>query len=61
MPVRCVVVEDAIPGVEGAKRAGMKCVAVTTTNPAGALTKADIIVDSLTQLPEGTFEKLLQT
>ena len=40
-PASCVVVEDAIPGVEGAKRAGMKCIAVTTTNPAKVLTKAD--------------------
>ncbi len=60
-PARCVVVEDAIPGVEGAKRAGMKCIAVTTTNPAEALSNADIIVNSLTELPEGIFEQLLQT
>jgi len=59
-PANCVVVEDAIPGVEGAKRAGMKCVAVTTTNTAEALTNADIIVDSLTELPENIFERLLQ-
>ena len=35
-PENCIVIEDAIAGVEGAKRAGMKCVAVTTTNPANA-------------------------
>jgi HAD superfamily hydrolase (TIGR01509 family) len=56
---RCVVVEDAIPGVEGAKRAGMKCIAVTTTNSAAALAKADIVVDNLCQLPEDIFERLL--
>jgi beta-phosphoglucomutase len=32
-PACCIVVEDAVAGVEGAKRAGMKCIAVTTTNP----------------------------
>ncbi len=32
-PENCIVIEDAIAGVEGAKRAGMKCIAVTTTNP----------------------------
>ena len=60
LSANCVVVEDAIPGVEGASRAGMKCIAVTTTNPAEALTKADIIVDSLTELPDDIFEQLLQ-
>jgi beta-phosphoglucomutase family hydrolase len=29
-PKECVVVEDSIHGVEAAKRAGMKCIAVTT-------------------------------
>jgi beta-phosphoglucomutase len=32
-PDNCIIIEDAIAGVEGAKRAGMKCIAVTTTNP----------------------------
>lgn len=59
-PASCVVVEDAIPGVEGAKRAGMKCIAVTTTNPAKVLTKADYIVDSLIELPADIFEQLLR-
>lgn len=31
-PSRCIVFEDALPGVEAAARAGMNCVAVTTTN-----------------------------
>ena len=57
-PEKCVVVEDAVSGVEGAKRAGMKCVAVTTTNPAHMLQAADIIVDRLDELPEDAFRKL---
>mgnify|MGYP000609177168 CR=1 FL=1 len=40
-----VVVEDAVAGVEAAKRAGMGCIAVTTTSPASALGAADIVVD----------------
>lgn len=48
--VACLVVEDSIAGVEAARRAGMSCVAVTTTNPPQALTQADIVVDNLTQL-----------
>jgi beta-phosphoglucomutase len=58
-PERCIVVEDAKAGVEAAKRANMKCIAVTTTNPADALAAADIIVDRLDALPEDAFECLL--
>ena len=59
LPERCVVVEDAVAGVEGARRAGMKCVAVTTTNPAQALKEADVIVERLDALSLDTFERLL--
>lgn len=58
-PEACVVVEDAIPGVEAAKRAGMACIAVTTTSPADALAAADVIVDRLDRLPEDIFGRLL--
>jgi HAD superfamily hydrolase (TIGR01509 family) len=58
-PSRCVVVEDAISGVEAARRAGMKCIAVTTTNPSDALQAADIVVERLDALPADAFEKLL--
>lgn len=40
-PERCVVFEDAPAGVEAGKRAGMRVIALTTTNPAEALQKAD--------------------
>jgi beta-phosphoglucomutase family hydrolase len=43
----CVVIEDAIAGVTAAKRAGMKCVAVTNSHPGKSLEKADLIVDTL--------------
>ncbi len=46
----CVVMEDAVAGVAGAKKAGMKCVAVTNSHPAASLGSADIIVDSLTEI-----------
>ncbi|MFN3422080.1 MAG: HAD family hydrolase [Armatimonadota bacterium] len=51
-PERCVVFEDAIAGVIAAKSGGMKCVAVTTTNPKGALVEAgaDLVVDSLVEI-----------
>jgi sugar-phosphatase len=47
-PARCVVIEDAVSGVAGARAAGMKCIAVTTTNPDTALAAADLIVPDLT-------------
>jgi beta-phosphoglucomutase-like phosphatase (HAD superfamily) len=58
-PQKCIVVEDALAGVEGAIRAGMKCVAVTTTNTAKALQAADIVVDRLDELPDDAFRKLV--
>jgi HAD superfamily hydrolase (TIGR01509 family) len=56
---RCIVVEDATAGVEGAKRAGMKCVAVTTTNPASLLQDADVVVENMTHLDADAFDRLL--
>ncbi len=46
-PGNCVVIEDAIAGVAAAKRAGMKCVAVTNSHSRNSLKKADLIVDTL--------------
>jgi beta-phosphoglucomutase family hydrolase len=54
-PGRCVVIEDAMAGVQGARNAGMKCIAVTTTNDTGALREANIVVDSLVELTEESF------
>jgi beta-phosphoglucomutase len=52
-PGSCIVFEDALPGVEAARRAGMKCVAVTTTNKAEAFSEFDnviSIIDNFSQL-----------
>lgn len=54
-PACCVVVEDSIAGVEAAKRAGMRCLALTTTNPQSALRQANVVVDSLCQLTLADF------
>lgn len=58
-PQQCVVFEDAVAGVEAARRGGMRCVAVTTTNPAEALQAADIVVERLDQLTEKAFLALV--
>ena len=49
-PENCLVIEDAVVGVEAAKRAGMACLAVETTHPASALQKADRVVRTLDRL-----------
>jgi len=46
-PGNCVVIEDAVAGVTAAKRAGMKCLAVTNTHPGEKLAEADLVVDTL--------------
>ncbi len=46
-PARCIVVEDAISGVQSAKAAGMQCIAVTSSFSREELAQADIIVSSL--------------
>lgn len=58
LPGECVVIEDAVAGVEAARQAGMKCIAVTTTNPANLLRKAGLIVSSLEELSEEDIKSL---
>jgi len=47
---QCVVIEDSKEGVKGARRAGMKCLAVTNSHPAELLGDADTIVTSLEEV-----------
>lgn len=51
----CLVIEDAPLGVEAAKRAGMPCVALTTTYGREKLNQADLVVDSFAQIELGKF------
>lgn len=46
-PAECLVIEDSVAGVEAARRAGMRCVAVCTTNPPEKLAEAGIVVQDL--------------
>src|SRR6266516_236553 len=54
-PERCIVVEDAVAGVEGARRAGMKCIGVSRD---GKHLPADVVVESLDLLEPDALEKL---
>lgn len=54
-PADCWVIEDSTAGVEAAKRAGMHCIAVTSTNQREQLSMADHVVESLTMLDKDWF------
>jgi len=49
-PSQCVVVEDAVNGVEAAKAAGMRCVAVAQTFSGDRLRKADLVRRNLLEV-----------
>jgi HAD superfamily hydrolase (TIGR01509 family) len=57
-PRACVVVEDSPSGVEAAKLAGMKCIAVATTCSPSALGEAQLVVERLDRLPRRAFDEL---
>src|SRR5271169_5857760 len=56
-PGRCIVVEDAVAGVEGASRAGMRSIGISHN---GKQLPADVVVQSLDQLASNAFESLLE-
>ncbi len=55
-PDRCIVVEDAVAGVQGARSAGMKSIGVSHN---GKQLPADVIVQSLELLAPDAFDTLL--
>ncbi len=55
-PDRCIVVEDAVAGIEGARSARMRSIGVSRN---GKYLDADIAVCSLDQLEPNAFDKLL--
>lgn len=57
-PVDCLVIEDSIAGVEAAKRAGCRCLAVLTTNKAAELGKADLVIEDLTSFSQEALDNL---
>ncbi len=58
-PAQCVVIEDAPNGIQAAKAAGAKCIAVTNSTTAAKLTKADLVCDSLEKIDLETIQKLI--
>jgi sugar-phosphatase len=49
-PANCVVVEDAPSGIEAARNAGMRVIAVATTHKPEELGTADLVIDALSAL-----------
>lgn len=49
-PEACLVIENAPFGIISAKKAGMECIAVSTSLPAEYLSGADMIVDCLDRI-----------
>ncbi|HMB25280.1 MAG TPA: HAD-IA family hydrolase [Anaerolineales bacterium] len=49
-PSECVVVEDAVNGIQAAKAGGMRCIAVATTFPAERLGQADVVRTEISQI-----------
>ncbi len=62
-PETCAVFEDSFVGIEAAKRAGMKCVAITSTFSAEALrqTAADLIVPNFEVISVHTVRQLFES
>lgn len=49
-PVRCLVIEDAVAGVEAARAGGMHCIAVAGDRDLPGLRAADLMVHDLTEV-----------
>ncbi len=55
-PEKCLVIEDAITGIQAAKSANMSCCAIATTLPQDQLLQADIVLESFAKVhPEHVF------
>ncbi len=60
-PSRCIAFEDSHWGMEAARTAGLRCVAVTNTYPAAELAQADLIVDALSDLTLARVEGIFRS
>ena len=53
----CLVIEDSKEGIRGARRAGMKCLAVSNSHPTELLQEANAVVRSLEEVDLSLLEK----
>ncbi len=59
-PSCCIAIEDSHWGLESARTAGLRCVAVTNTYPATELGQADLVVERLADLTLSKVEGMLR-
>jgi len=57
-PAGCVVFEDAVQGVEAAKRGGMKCVGIDRYGSPARLSRADVVVSDLSEIDVARLDSL---
>jgi beta-phosphoglucomutase len=58
IPARCLVIEDAVAGVEAAHAGGMKCIAVAGNRDLPGLRAAELMVKDLTEVTLECIERL---
>jgi HAD superfamily hydrolase (TIGR01509 family) len=58
-PKGCLVIEDAVQGIEMAHQAGMKCLAISNSYPAKQLKSADLVKHSLEEISLEELERLI--
>jgi beta-phosphoglucomutase-like phosphatase (HAD superfamily) len=59
-PGSCIAIEDSRWGLDAARQAGLRCVAVTNTYPATELANADLVVDRLSDLSFSKVEGIVR-
>ncbi len=59
-PARCIAIEDSHWGLEAARAAGLRSVAVTHTYPATELAAADLVVANLADLTIARLDEILR-
>lgn len=60
VPGECLVIEDSVGGIEGARAAGMSCLAVTNSYPATDLRRANRIVSSLEDVRVDSLQNIME-
>jgi HAD superfamily hydrolase (TIGR01509 family) len=60
IPAHCVVIEDAPSGVQAARAAGAKCIAVTNSTTAENLSQADLVCNSLEKIDLEKIRRLIE-
>jgi beta-phosphoglucomutase-like phosphatase (HAD superfamily) len=60
-PSSCVVIEDTPNGIQAAKVAGTKCIAVTNSVSAKNLYEADLVCDSLEHIKLDMIQALIDS